>query len=1244
MNALPASIEASLGDAGFSGTEILVIRRLMEQDELSIRALSSGTGKGMGAVDQAVKKLIKKEIISKVWINDNYKYVFRSLDAVSKWVVEDLKKKRDALQRKHQDFETFISTLKMDKRRPEMEYYHGPDGIQKLYLQLLDAGKEQLDFLPVTVDPEEDPLRDFRSEYAKSRRSRGITLRVITNDTPFGRRFETRDPFEHRKTVLIPPDQYQFDFEKIITGDTVTCINHVEKRGCTIHYPELASMERSMFESLWKLNTKVPVTAEVVETAGANPPPQPLPEAPPPAEVLLKNKVASRVREFLWSKESLINFGVFFVIAAAVTFGVYKYDQYTNFQRLREKVVSIAATGALQFEARDLDQIHTPQDIVKPEYAKVIKQLNDIRYQNQWVKYMYIWRPTSQKNIFEFVVDADSIDPFTKEDENGDGKINEADENIAPGTPYDVSKIPVLQSGKYARPISSDIAYTDQWGTFISGFAPIKNADGRVVAVLGIDIFANQVQELTMSRYSLSGTFFGLFFLFILIRLTAFNRMLMQQVWQLLKETKWPVYAGFGGLFLVSLVFFYFYTSALNLQRIKEQALSIALTGANQFSANDLNQLQVEEDWKKPEWAKSVIALQNIRDSNEDIKYAYIFRKDPNDPKRLLFISDATSIDPYANVDANPDNDVDLDQNGEVTSVDFLPWPGQPWPEPTPEAFMAFDKPVVTSGIFTDQWGPVVSGYAPIKDKNGITVAVLAIDIWADKLERLNANTFGPPLLLVLLAFVVFILAKLAISNRDFLKKAWQILGLTSWIVYVSFFGLFLISVITFYFYTSYLNLERMKEQVLSIARTGASQFDVNDLNQLQAEEDWKKPEWGRVVSQLKEIRLNNADIKFTYIFRKDPKDSTKILFVSDSHSMNPYANSDNDPDNNQDTNGDGNIDVQDLLQWPGQQYPDPPAETVAAFNEPVTSARIYTDQWGEFLTGYAPIKDNKGITVAVLAIDVRPEKLQRLNASTIGVPLLIVFVAFFLFVIIKLAHFRRDFLSLAWRAFEIRRVLISLAFTAELAFFVTLGLYYYTLHATKEEIGKRLMSIAATAAPEFSVDDINQLHFARDMKTDAYQKIFKKLNEIRDQNTGIKFAYIYRVVKNPDLWEFVADADSNYNLPFYTDFNSDGILEESDENVAPGVRYYAWQKEIYKNVLDFPTYNSSIATAQWGLAISGTAPIRDKQGKAVAFVGVDIEITNTYKLIKNKFVFWLCFTALSIILIFTVALSKKIT
>ena len=52
MNAvLPAGIESYLKEAGFSATEMLLLRKLVEEDSLTIRELASKTGKSTGVLD-----------------------------------------------------------------------------------------------------------------------------------------------------------------------------------------------------------------------------------------------------------------------------------------------------------------------------------------------------------------------------------------------------------------------------------------------------------------------------------------------------------------------------------------------------------------------------------------------------------------------------------------------------------------------------------------------------------------------------------------------------------------------------------------------------------------------------------------------------------------------------------------------------------------------------------------------------------------------------------------------------------------------------------------------------------------------------------------------------------------------------------------------------------------------------------------------------------------------------------------
>jgi hypothetical protein len=131
----------------------------------------------------------------------------------------------------------------------------------------------------------------------------------------------------------------------------------------------------------------------------------------------------------------------------------------------------------------------------------MVQLMNVIRTRNPDVRFVYLLRPTEDPNTFTFVADADSLNPFPPYfDLNEDGVVDEEDELAPPGTPYDVSEIPDIHTA-LERTVVLNEPYTDQWGTYISGFGPVKGPDGTA-AVLGIDIDIEHYQELSERVFS----------------------------------------------------------------------------------------------------------------------------------------------------------------------------------------------------------------------------------------------------------------------------------------------------------------------------------------------------------------------------------------------------------------------------------------------------------------------------------------------------------------------------------------------------------------------------------------------------------------------------------------------------------------------------------------------------------------------------------------------------------------------
>lgn len=209
------------------------------------------------------------------------------------------------------------------------------------------------------------------------------------------------------------------------------------------------------------------------------------------------------------------------------------------------------------------------------------------------------------------------------------------------------------------------------------------------------------------------------------------------------------------------------------------------------------------------------------------------------------------------------------------------------------------------------------------------------------------------------------------------------------------------------YRHTVNLLTENLRERLLSIATTQAANIDSDDIQALKVEEDWKKPEWSRIVSGLKKAKESNDNIVFMYIFRKKMANPLEMEFVADAESINPYANLDKDPTNDVDANNDGIIepDGADNLQWPAQDYPEPPVETFEAYNGfPITSHELYEDAYGQVLTGYAPIKDKQGSIIAILATDIRADDFFTVTTQTLYPFLLFVFFLIIAIVVLAIA------------------------------------------------------------------------------------------------------------------------------------------------------------------------------------------------------------------------------------------------
>lgn len=161
------------------------------------------------------------------------------------------------------------------------------------------------------------------------------------------------------------------------------------------------------------------------------------------------------------------------LILGGVTASAYIYSAIDNLDRLH--IVDRANTIATMIEPQHISLLSgTEQDVSNPEYVHIKNILTNVRRVNHDVRFIYLVGKTPQGKLFFY---GDSEDPSSKD-------------YSPPGQFYD--EAPVLMTAVFTDGQSRSDIYKDRWGSWVSGYAPVLDETGRVVAMLGIDTPAQQ--------------------------------------------------------------------------------------------------------------------------------------------------------------------------------------------------------------------------------------------------------------------------------------------------------------------------------------------------------------------------------------------------------------------------------------------------------------------------------------------------------------------------------------------------------------------------------------------------------------------------------------------------------------------------------------------------------------------------------------------------------------------------------
>jgi len=162
---------------------------------------------------------------------------------------------------------------------------------------------------------------------------------------------------------------------------------------------------------------------------------------------------------------------VFLVSGSVGTF--FYFRAIDNLMRsLKSRLMNSAALLSQSIDAHTLEPIRGPEDVALDSYRKTLDALRRMRRTNPDIAFLYIMRRDGDR--IEFVVDSD-----------------ETSKQAPPGREYKEAA-PLLEQGFHLASVDDDLV-EDEWGVFLSGYAPLLNGEGRYL--LGIDMRADEVSH-----------------------------------------------------------------------------------------------------------------------------------------------------------------------------------------------------------------------------------------------------------------------------------------------------------------------------------------------------------------------------------------------------------------------------------------------------------------------------------------------------------------------------------------------------------------------------------------------------------------------------------------------------------------------------------------------------------------------------------------------------------------------------
>ena len=193
--------------------------------------------------------------------------------------------------------------------------------------------------------------------------------------------------------------------------------------------------------------------------------------------------------------------------------------------------------------------------------------------------------------------------------------------------------------------------------------------------------------------------------------------------------------------------------------------------------------------------------------------------------------------------------------------------------------------------------------------------------------------------------------------------------------------------------------LNEIRHQAMGVAIAAAAAIDADDIGQILKPEDIAKEAYRRIQTYIGRVIATNPDVRYIYTMRRATQDTSKD---SDYEYVVDAAE--------RDANGNGRIDGDEACEVPGKPYDAAELpEMINGWLRPSADTDVSPDPpYPDLMSGYAPIKNAKDQTVAIVGVDITAATVGMKLATLRGVMLLVWFVLSLLILMVVQLYYQQ--------------------------------------------------------------------------------------------------------------------------------------------------------------------------------------------------------------------------------------------